>query len=84
MYKPKVLLVEDDRAWLDIYRRGLRSEDYALESARTVNRALELLKSITFDVNVRELENAIKRAILLCDGYEILPAHLPPEMTALS
>jgi two-component system response regulator AtoC len=56
MYKPKVLLVEDDQAWLDIYRRGLRSEDYALESARTVNRALELLKTITFDVAVVDLK----------------------------
>lgn len=29
--------------------------------------------------NVRELKNVMERALLLCDGEEILPAHLPAE-----
>lgn len=31
--------------------------------------------------NVRELENAIERAFVVCRGSEILPQHLPPEIT---
>ncbi len=30
--------------------------------------------------NVRELEHAVHRAVVLCDGSEIRPGHLPPEI----
>jgi DNA-binding NtrC family response regulator len=31
---------------------------------------------------VRELRNVVERAVVLADGPRILPAHLPPDITA--
>ncbi len=46
-----------------------------------VNReALGLLVHHAFPGNVRELENAIEHAFVLCHGAEILPEHLPVEL----
>lgn len=38
--------------------------------------ALEILKNRQWKGNVRELENCIERAVILCDGKTILPEHL--------
>lgn len=69
-----------------------RGEDLDLLTAHFLNRfanqqesevhgiaedALELLKSYPFPGNVRELENAIERAVTFCDGEEIKAEHLP-------
>lgn len=46
--------------------------------------ALDILKNHTWKGNVRELENCIERAVILCDGKTILPEHLvvsPSEIT---
>jgi len=40
--------------------------------------ALEALRHHSWPGNVRELQHAIDRAVLLCEGNEILPEHLPP------
>jgi DNA-binding NtrC family response regulator len=42
--------------------------------------ALEVLQSYAWPGNIRELRNVIERGVLLCDGAEITPAHLPPKM----
>ena len=42
-------------------------------SAETIN----MLKHYGWPGNVRELRNVIERAVLLCEGEEIHPAHLP-------
>ena len=41
--------------------------------------ALQLLTSYCWPGNIRELRNVIERAVLLCDGPEIGPEHLPVE-----
>jgi len=40
-------------------------------------RALEILKNYNWPGNVRELENVVERALVLSEGKEILPEHLP-------
>ncbi len=44
--------------------------------------ALQLLKAYSWPGNIRELRNVIERAIILCDGDEIRPQHLPAEIAA--
>jgi DNA-binding NtrC family response regulator len=44
--------------------------------------AMEALVNYRWPGNIRELENAIKRAMVICKGNEILPEHLPEQITA--
>jgi DNA-binding NtrC family response regulator len=46
--------------------------------------ALKLLASYCWPGNIRELRNVIERAVLLCDGQEIGPEHLPVEKMQLA
>jgi DNA-binding NtrC family response regulator len=41
--------------------------------------AVELLEGYSWPGNIRELRNAIERALVLCEGSEITLAHLPVE-----
>lgn len=43
--------------------------------------ALKLLINFPWQGNIRELSNAIQRAILFCDGQKITPADLPLDIT---
>ncbi|MFQ5481946.1 MAG: sigma-54-dependent transcriptional regulator [Nitrospinaceae bacterium] len=56
---------------------GRRVRDIAAET-------LHLLQGYRWRGNVRELENVIERAVLLCPGETILPGHLFMEETAES
>lgn len=48
----------------------------------TISRAVrEVLVRHNYPGNVRELENVLHRAVILCPGGEILPRHLPSELT---
>ncbi len=40
------------------------------------------LKSYDWPGNIRELANVIERAVLMCDGPELLASHLPLEITS--
>ncbi len=42
--------------------------------------ALQLMRHYHWPGNIRELRNVIERAMLLCDGQEIHPSHLPAEL----
>jgi len=42
--------------------------------------AMDMLRAHAWPGNIRELENAIERAILLCDGVTLMPRDLPPEL----
>jgi DNA-binding NtrC family response regulator len=44
--------------------------------------AMDALRAHAWPGNIRELENAIERAILLCDGTTLGPRDLPPEISA--
>lgn len=46
--------------------------------------ALEKIYSYPFPGNVRELQNAVERAVTFCQGREILPEHLPERMQRAS
>ena len=42
--------------------------------------AMDILMGYEFPGNVRELENIMERAVVLCNGEFIEPAHLPEDM----
>jgi DNA-binding NtrC family response regulator len=46
--------------------------------------AMEILKNHEWPGNIRELRNAVERAVILCDGELILREHLPPDMAGKS
>jgi two-component system, NtrC family, response regulator HydG len=46
--------------------------------------AIQVLKRHDWPGNIRELRNAIERAVILCDGEWIDVNHLPPEITGRS
>ena len=59
-------------------------EKYELEHNKRIRRistpAIDMLTSYHFPGNVRELENAIERAVLVCDANVIHGHHLPPTL----
>lgn len=55
--------------FLDIYKN-----DRTLKFARET---WTILRSYPFPGNIRELQNLVKAAVILCDGDTILPQHLP-------
>jgi DNA-binding NtrC family response regulator len=61
-------------------------ERFATRLARPVTgidpAALDLLRAHPWPGNIRELENAIERATLLCDGTTLQVRDLPPELRA--
>ncbi len=44
------------------------------------DRALEAMQAFDWPGNVRQLENCVEQAVVLCNEYEIEPRHLPREV----
>jgi len=63
-------------AFIDEFNRTMGKSIVGVSSE-----ALELMKAYHWPGNIRELRNVIERAVLLCDGKELQPAHLPAELT---
>src|SRR5688572_744755 len=59
-------------------------EKYEIEHGKRIRRistpAIDMLMAYHFPGNVRELENAIERAVLICDSNVIHGHHLPPTL----
>jgi Nif-specific regulatory protein len=59
-------------------------EKYANEHGKRIKRistpAIDMLMSYHWPGNIRELENTIERAVLVCDGGVIHGHHLPPTL----
>ncbi|MFW6324810.1 MAG: sigma-54-dependent transcriptional regulator [Desulfovibrionales bacterium] len=55
----------------------LHSAKMGREVPKLTNEALDLLHAYPFPGNVRELRNALERAIVFCNGREITPSCLP-------
>ena len=59
-------------------------EKYEKEHGKRIRRistpAIDMLMSYHFPGNVRELENAVERAVLVCDSNVIHGHHLPPTL----
>jgi len=56
MPQPRILIVEDDADWQEIYRRCLGDTDYDITAARKLTTALALLEEQPFDVVVTDLK----------------------------
>ncbi|MFP3947520.1 MAG: sigma 54-interacting transcriptional regulator, partial [Longimicrobiales bacterium] len=68
------------RLALHFLRKIAAGTESKVESISTS--ALDRLRAYAFPGNVRELENAIERAVTYCDGSEIRPEHLPERIRA--
>ena len=59
-------------------------EKYAKENNKPISRistpAIDMLASYHWPGNIRELENCIERAVLLCNDNVIRSEHLPPSL----
>jgi Nif-specific regulatory protein len=59
-------------------------EKFAREHHRNIRRistpAIDMLASYHWPGNIRELENTLERAVLVCDGQVIHGHHLPPSL----
>lgn len=70
MSTPRILIVEDDGNYLEIYRRCLQSGSYELFSARSSKKALELLKKQKFDIVLTDLKMLGGKEVF--SGFDVL------------
>src|SRR5438128_1999286 len=56
------------------------SQEHGKSIKRISTPAIDMLASYHWPGNVREMENALERAVLMCDGEVIHAHHLPPSL----
>ncbi|MFH0732196.1 MAG: sigma-54 dependent transcriptional regulator [Candidatus Omnitrophota bacterium] len=66
------------------YFLNKHSKELKKNFARISNDALKILQEYNWPVNIRELENVIKKAMLFCKGNTILPEHIFIQDTVVS
>jgi DNA-binding NtrC family response regulator len=70
----------EDIAGLAEYFLSYYSQKEKTQAIKIGKEALALLKQHVWKGNIRELRNVLERAIILTEGSEILPEHLPYEI----
>jgi DNA-binding NtrC family response regulator len=68
---------------VDSFRRRLNAET-GKNIERVSPEVFDALMRHDYPGNIRELENIMQHAFVLCRGPEIQPVHLPPEISAAS
>ncbi|MFB3916606.1 MAG: sigma-54 interaction domain-containing protein [Terriglobales bacterium] len=58
------------------------SEKHKRPGRRICSAAMAALQEYSWPGNIRELQNVIERAVVICDGPEILMEHLPSQFAA--
>jgi len=58
----------------------LAAQDLGVKTPAISTDATAMLASHNWPGNIRELQNVVERMVLMCDGGEILPMHLPREI----
>jgi DNA-binding response OmpR family regulator len=71
--KPRILIVEDDRYWIDHHRVALKNIDVEVDDAQTVKRATEQLKAHSYSAAIVDLEIPGMKGGAL-GGFEVLEA----------
>jgi Nif-specific regulatory protein len=80
IYLPPLRERKDDIMLLADYFLEKLSKENNMRINRISTPAVEMLTSYHWPGNIRELENCIERAVLLCDGDVIRSEHLPPSL----
>jgi two-component system, NtrC family, response regulator len=70
---------EDIPLLIDFFLKQSTVEE-GVPPARPNKEALRLLQEYSWKGNIREVKNVLARAVILADGPEILPQHLPYEI----
>lgn len=68
---------KEDIPLLANYFLGKYRKEYGKKIERISDEVMQMLMKYSFPGNVRDLEHALERAIIVCDGRVILPEHLP-------
>jgi len=75
---------QEDIPLLAEYFARRASKELGTPQPHITDAAMAQLAVYAWPGNIRELQNVIERAVLLADGGEILPLHLPKEITGSS
>jgi DNA-binding NtrC family response regulator len=62
--------------FLNVYNKAMKKNILSIS-----NEVMTILEAYEYPGNVRELENIIERAVVMCNGETILPSHLPTDLT---